>query len=91
MWYALSMKSKDVLKAVQDRTGVSRADVARELGITPQATSQGFRAPAISLEKAVAYLRAMGYDLYAVPASLHVDAISDDVIKIEPEERKEKE
>lgn len=85
------MKSKDVLKTVQERTESSRSDVGRALGISSQAASQGFRAPSISLEKAAAYLRAMGYTLYAVPSSLHVEAISDEAIKIEPEERKEKE
>ncbi|MEY8256396.1 hypothetical protein AAK706_01535 [Erysipelotrichaceae bacterium 66-17] len=85
------MKSRDVLSTVRDRTGLNNSLVARKVGMTPQAAGRVMKASGVTLENAVRFLEAMGYTLYAVPSSLHVEAISDEAIKIEPEERKEKE
>lgn len=83
------MKSRDILSTVRNRTGLNNSLVARKVGITPQAAGRVMKASGVTLENAVRFLEAMGYDLYVVPSSLHIEVISDDAIKIEPEERKE--
>lgn len=81
------MKANKVLSTVSDRAGISKAAIGRAVGVTAQAVGKAFRADGVGLEQAARYLAAMGWTLYAVPSALHVDAISDDAIKIEPESR----
>lgn len=89
--YNGTMKSENILKEVAEKTGVKKMDLSRMFGISPAAVSKSFNANNPGLKVVARYLKVMGYTLYAVPSSLHIEAISDEAIKIEPEERKEKE
>lgn len=78
------MKIKDILSAVLERSGQSKSAIARAAGVSDMTVGKSFRATSPAFETVVRYLDLMGYRLYAVPRSLHVEAISDEAIKIEP-------
>ena len=62
---------------------MSKADVSRALGVSRVATTRTMAADSPMVQSVARYLSAMGYRLWAVPESLHLDAISDDCMEID--------
>ena len=77
------MKTKDVLNGALSSSGLSKADVARALGVSRVTTTRTMAADDPRVRSVARYLSAMGYRLWAVPESLHLDAISDDCMMID--------
>lgn len=80
------MKAKNILKAIFDRVGTTKRSLAEKAGVSDVVVGKAFRAEGIGLSVAARYLKLMGYDLYAVPDTLHIDMLSDEAIKVEPNE-----
>lgn len=76
------MKSEKIfLKAMQD-AGLSKSDIGRALGVTPQSAGKTIRAPGVSVNSAVKILNVCGYNLYAVPESVRLDQIITNAMEI---------
>lgn len=84
MVYNKHMKTEEMMNEIIKRAGASRSEIGRRLGVSPQSVSQSIAAgDRIGLNKAINYINAAGHSLYVVPNSLHIELISDDVIKLE--------
>lgn len=79
------MKISDSLKEVRARTDLTNHEIASRLGVTDQTAGRAFLRDGIKAETLVRYINAMGYKVYAVPGSIHLNKIFDDVIEIEDE------
>lgn len=79
------MKAKDVLNAVLSRVGMTKREIAKVTNVSDVVVGKAFKAQNVGLETASRYLSALGYKLYAVPESIHIDRLFDDAIEIEPD------
>ena len=77
------MRTKDVLDRALSSSGLSKADVSRALGVSRVTTTRTMAADNPMVQSVARYLSAMGYRLWAVPESLHLDAISDNCMMID--------
>lgn len=78
-----SMTPSDALKTTMERAGLSATSVARALGVSRPAVVQAMGKTHPYADSLARYLEATGYILWAVPESLHLDAITDDAIRID--------
>ena len=72
---------KIFLKAMQD-AGLSKSDIGRALGVTPQSAGKMIRAAGVTVASAVKILRACGYTLYAVPEGVRLDQIITNAMEV---------
>ena len=77
------MRTKDVLDRALSSSALSKADVSRALGVSRVTTTRTMAADDPRVRSVARYLSARGYRLWAVPESLHLDAISDDCMMID--------
>ena len=77
------MRTKDVLDRALFSSGLSKSDISRALGVSRVTTTRTMAADNPMVQSVARYLGAMGYRLWAVPESLHLDAISDDCMEID--------
>lgn len=77
------MTPSDALKTTMERAGLSATDMARALDVSRPAVVQAMGKAHPYTDSLARYLEATGYILWAVPESLHLDAITDDAIKID--------
>ena len=77
------MRTKDALSRALSSSGLSKSDISRALGVSRVTTTRTMAADNPMVQSVIRYLGAMGYKLWAVPESLHLDAISDDCMEID--------
>lgn len=62
--------------------GLSKSDIGRALGVTPQSAGKMIRAAGVSVPSAVKILHACGYTLYAVPSSIRLDQLITNAMEV---------
>lgn len=77
------MQAQDILGAVQERAGTTKAEIAQRVGVHPVVVGKAFSAGRVGLGVAARYLQAMGYRVWVAPESLHLGALSDDIIAVD--------
>lgn len=77
------MQARDILCTVQERTGATKTDIGHAVGVHPVVVGKAFGAARVGLGVAARYLQAMGYRVWVAPESLHLGALSDDIIAVD--------
>ncbi len=77
------MQAREILDAVQERTGVTKTHISSVVGVHPVVVGKAFAADRVGLGVAARYLEAMGYKLVAVPQSVHLETMGDGVIAVD--------
>lgn len=77
------MKIKNILKHSKEQSGSTTTAIARALSKSPSTVNDIERTANPKTDSVIQYLEAVGYSVYVVPSSLHVEAISDEAIKVE--------
>lgn len=77
------MKATEVLNRALSASGLSKSDLSRVMGVSRVTVTRTMAADNPMVQSVVRYLDAMGYKLWAVPESLHLNAICDDCMEID--------